>query len=103
MMQESCSAPEGVEFMQDLECPLIVRDWEESSATWLEYVYRTAHPALRWLPKLSEWIGENMQDELGFADKADKRAALCFGRTNGQQYLRGCGGLGAASPALGAC
>ena len=82
MMQEPSSAPEGVEFMQDLECPLIVRDGEESSATWLEYVYRTAHPALRWLPtKLTEWIGENMQDELGFADKADKRAATGTGWT----------------------
>ncbi len=36
---------------------------------------RTAHPVLRWLPtKLAEWIGENLQDELGFPDKADKRA-----------------------------
>jgi hypothetical protein len=78
--EEPSSAPEGVEFMQDLECPLIVRDGEESSATWLEYVYRTAHPALRWLPtKLAEWIGENMQDELGFADKANKRAATGIG------------------------
>jgi hypothetical protein len=42
---------------------------------WLEYVYRTAHPALRWLPtKLAEWIGENLQDEMGFPDKADKKA-----------------------------
>jgi hypothetical protein len=82
MMQEPSSAPEGVEFMQDLECPLIVRDGEESSATWLEYIYQTAHPALRWLPtKLAEWIGENMQDELGFADKADKRAATGTGWT----------------------
>ncbi len=24
--------------------------------------------------KLAEWIGENMQEELGFPDKADKRA-----------------------------
>ena len=30
---------------------------------------------LQWLPtKLAEWIGENMQEELGFPDKADKRA-----------------------------
>jgi hypothetical protein len=41
----------------------------------LEYIYRTAHPVLRWLPtKLAEWIGENLQDELGFPDKADQRA-----------------------------
>ncbi len=26
----------------------------------LEYVYRTGHPVLRWLPtKLAEWISEN--------------------------------------------
>ena len=30
------------------------------------------HPALQWLPtKLAEWIANNMQDELGFPDKAD--------------------------------
>jgi hypothetical protein len=41
----------------------------------LEYKYRTGHPALRWLPtELAEWIGDNFQDELGFPDKADKRA-----------------------------
>ncbi len=34
----------------------------------------TAHPVLRWLPtKLAEWIGGNLQDELGFPDKADER------------------------------
>ena len=31
--------------------------------------------AARLPTKLAEWIGENMQDELGFADKADSRAA----------------------------
>ena len=46
-----------------------------SPPQWLEYIYRTAHLALRWLPtKLAEWIGENMQEELGFPDKDDKRA-----------------------------
>ena len=30
------------------------------------------HPALQWLPtKLAEWIGKNLQDDLGFPDKAD--------------------------------
>jgi hypothetical protein len=30
---------------------------------WLEYINRTMHPVLRWLPtKLAEWIGENLQD-----------------------------------------
>ena len=68
--------PSRIEFLHDLECPLTVPDGIESSPTWLEYVYQTAHPALRWLPtKLAEWIGENMQDELGFADKSDRRAA----------------------------
>ena len=46
-----------------------------SPQEWLEYICRSAHPVLRWLPtKLAEWIGENMQDKLGFPDKADKRA-----------------------------
>ncbi len=38
---------------------------------WLEYKYRIVHPFLRWLPtKLAEWIGKNLQDRLGFPDKA---------------------------------
>jgi hypothetical protein len=33
------------------------------------------HHVLRWLhTKLAEWIGENLQDVLGFPDKADQRA-----------------------------
>ena len=31
--------------------------------------------------KLAEWIGGNLQDELGFADKTDKRAAAGSGWT----------------------
>ena len=74
--------PSRIEFLQDPARPLTVSDGQASSPNWLEYVYRTAHPALRWLPtKLAEWIGENMQDELGFADKADKRAAHGAGWT----------------------
>ena len=74
--------PSRIEFLQDPARPLTVSDGQASSPNWLEYVYRTAHPALRWLPtKLAEWIGENMQDELGFADKADKRAAPGAGWT----------------------
>ncbi len=43
--------------------------------TGLEYVYRTSHPVLRWLlPKLAEWVGENLQEALGFPDKGDVRA-----------------------------
>ena len=41
---------------------------------WLEYAYCKDHPVLQWLPtKLAEWIANNMQDELGFPDKADPR------------------------------
>ena len=68
--------------MQDPERPLTVPDRQSSSPNRLQYVYRTAHPALRWLPtKLNEWIGENMQDELGFANKAYKWAASGSGWT----------------------
>ena len=74
--------PSRVEFLQEPSCSLTVSDGSASSPTWLEYVYRTAHPALRWLPtKLAEWIGENMQDKLGFPDKADTRAAAGTGWT----------------------
>ena len=39
---------------------------------WLEYAYGKHHPALQYLPtKLAEWIGENLQNELGFPDKQD--------------------------------
>ena len=39
---------------------------------WLEYAYQKHHPVLQYLPtKLAEWIGENMQDKLGFPDKKD--------------------------------
>ena len=41
---------------------------------WLEYAYSKRHPVLKWLPtKLTEWIANNMQDELGFPDTADPR------------------------------
>ena len=41
-------------------------------SVWLKYAYRKHHPVLQYLPtKLAEWIGENMQDELGFPDKQD--------------------------------
>ena len=71
--------------------------------TWLEYVYRTAHPALRWLPtKLAEWIGENLQDKLGFPDKADTRAAAGTGL--GEILVMGLGlgwSFGRGKPRLG--
>jgi hypothetical protein len=47
-----------------------------ASPDWLEYVYRSTYPILRWLPtKLAEWIGENLQEALGFPDKGDARAS----------------------------
>ena len=74
--------PSRIEFRQDSGPELTVPDGQAASVDWLEYVYRTAHPVLRWLPtKLAEWIGENMQDVLGFPDKADKRAPLGSGWT----------------------
>jgi hypothetical protein len=68
--------PSRIEFVQDPVPPLNLRVPEGfSSPQWLEYTYRTAHPVLRWLlTKLAEWIGENLQEELGFPDKADLRA-----------------------------
>ena len=48
----------------------------------LEYVYRSSHPVLRWLPtKLAEWIGENPQEAFGFPDKGDVRAGPGSGWT----------------------
>jgi hypothetical protein len=47
---------------------------------WLEYVYRSSHPVLSWLPtKLSAWIGKNLQEALGFADKAMQELAQAWG------------------------
>jgi hypothetical protein len=55
---------------------------QASTQKWLEYMYRTAHLALRWLPtKLAEWIWENLQEEFGFPDKADQRAEPGIGWT----------------------
>jgi hypothetical protein len=54
-----------------------------SSPDCLEYFYRAGHPVLRWLPtKLAEWIGENLQEALGFPDKADRRARPGTGWTH---------------------
>ena len=69
--------PRRIEFVQEPAPPLTLSEGQVPYPNWLEYVYRTAHPTLRWLPtKLAEWIGENLQEELGFKfpDKADKRA-----------------------------
>ena len=67
--------PSRIEFAGDPAPSLSLHDGPFSHPKWLDYVYRTANPVLRWLPtKLAEWIGENLQDELGFPDKADQRA-----------------------------
>jgi hypothetical protein len=48
----------------------------------LKYIYRSSHPVLRWLPtKLAEWIGENLQEVLGFPDKGNVRAGPGSGWT----------------------
>jgi hypothetical protein len=52
--------------------PDIIERTAPADRVWLEYAYRKHHPILQYLPtKLAEWIGENMQDELGFPDKKD--------------------------------
>jgi len=52
--------------------PALVQRTQPMDKMWLEYAYRKSHPVLQFLPtKLAEWIGENMQDELGFPDKRD--------------------------------
>ena len=58
----------------DASPPVRHRSQQQPSQVWLQYAYRKHHPALQWLPtKLAEWIANNMQDELGFPDKADPR------------------------------
>jgi hypothetical protein len=53
-----------------------------SKSLELEYVYWTSQPVLRWLPtKLAEWIGENLQEALGFPDKGNVRASPGSGWT----------------------
>ncbi len=55
--------PSRLEFADEPIPMLAMLDAHASSPQWLEYSYRKAHPALRWLPtKLAEWIGENLQD-----------------------------------------
>ena len=67
--------PTRIEFAENPAPSLSLPDGPLSPSKWLEYVYKTARPVLRWLPtKLAEWIGESLQDELGFPDKADQRA-----------------------------
>jgi hypothetical protein len=77
--------PSRIEFAQDPSPSLLLPAGHLATPTWLEYVYRTAHPVLCWLPtKLAEWIGENLQDELGFPDTADQRAVPGTGWTHAE-------------------
>ncbi len=57
----------------DTEHPLLHNTKpQQAPKVWQECAYCKIHPALHWLPtKLAEWIGENLQDDLGFPDKAD--------------------------------
>ena len=64
-----------VTYCPEWESPLTLGEGQVPYPNWLDYVYRTAHPTMCWLPiKLAEWIRKNLQEELGFPDKADKRA-----------------------------
>jgi hypothetical protein len=73
-----------LEFVHEPAPLSAMSDAQASPPKWLEYIYRTAHPALRWLlTKLAEWIGENLQ-ELGFPDKADQRAEPGTGWTQAE-------------------
>ncbi len=67
------------------QSPLPAVHCGSSPPAWLEYVYRTSHPVLHWLPnKLAEWIGENLQEVLallGFPDKGDTRVSPGSGWT----------------------
>ena len=50
--------PSRVEFVQEPAPPVTLGEGQVPYQNWLEYVYRTAHPTLCWLPtKLAEWIG----------------------------------------------
>ncbi len=67
--------PTRIKFAVNPAPSLSLSDGPPSPPKWLEYIYRTAHPVLRWLPtKWAECIGENLQDELGFPDKAAQKA-----------------------------
>jgi hypothetical protein len=77
-----------IEFVLDPVPPLTLPDGA-FPPKWLAYAYRTTHPALSrcWLStKLAEWIGENLQEELGFPYKANKRAHPGTGWTPAELY-----------------
>jgi hypothetical protein len=61
---------------QDPNVALPSADYLSLSPAWLEYVYRSSHPVLCWLPnKLAEWIqvGQNLQEQFGFPDKGNAK------------------------------
>ena len=59
MLDVNLLKPSRLEFADESVPMLAMLDAHASSPQWLEYSYRKAHPALRWLPtKLAEWIGE---------------------------------------------
>ena len=63
--------PHSVSAAATADTPLLTRS-DNQGPVELEYAYRKHHPCLQWLPtKLAEYIGENLQDELGFPDKLD--------------------------------
>ena len=77
--------PSRLEFADEPVPMLAMSHAHASPPQWLKYIYRTAHPALRWLPtKLAEWIGETLQDQLGFPDRSDHWAAPGSGWTPAQ-------------------
>ncbi len=50
--------PSRLEFAQDPGPDVTLPEGAAETQKWLEYIYRTVHPALRLLPtKLAEWIG----------------------------------------------
>jgi hypothetical protein len=66
-----------LELLKPLRVAAVASDWLERAGApdtvWLEYAYSKYHPVLQYLPtKLAEWIGENMQEELGFPDREDQ-------------------------------
>jgi hypothetical protein len=67
-----------LELLKPFRVAAVASDWLERAGApgtvWLEYAYSKHHPVLQYLPmKLAEWIGENMQEELGFPDREDPR------------------------------
>ncbi len=80
--------PSRLEFPADalapkLHLPVVHRG--SSPPNWLEYVFRTSHQVLCWLPtKPAEWIGENIQEVLGFPDKGDAKASPGSGWTSAE-------------------